>query len=153
MGRPATIFVEPLRLLRGIHNAVQTKRKRLLSAIATAEATAAESRAYCDQRAISDLQFQLRDLDDYGIEYRVEDFAGRVLSSSEKIRWQQATRALEVKGLVEVLGVRGHHVKVTPAGLAKLGIKPVVEVGREGTAGSTISVAASPGEATGGPNE
>jgi hypothetical protein len=92
--------------------------------VALQEAITANERTYYEQgrelavwQHRSHLGHQLQDVQARGVVYDVAKFAGRPLTPSERIRWQQATHALAAAGLVEVSSQR--YVRPTEAGLAK----------------------------------
>lgn len=89
MGRKQTIFVDDSKLLAAICDAFTGRRKAVLKAIADHESSGALGGGYWQQ-----LQRELREVDCRGIRQDLEAFAGRLLTASERLRWQAAVRRL-----------------------------------------------------------
>jgi len=107
MGRPKTIFVDRRKLLRAI-------AEEIVQAVAAVD------------REISKLGFSTRELDtkrNHAL-WPTQDlsgWAGRELSPSERIRFQEAVRKLEHEGLIRR---QNRYITLTEAGWAKAGAEP-----------------------------
>jgi len=124
MGRPATIHIDRLAVLRNIANAIVTKRAALE---AEREALAARMAAGEQRRPMYSRdcpETWLKDLQINGIAYDLPAFLGRWPTSSERIRTQQAIRQLAADGLVELIGDKARRVLVTPAGWQAAALVP-----------------------------
>jgi hypothetical protein len=117
MGRPKTIIVDPLDVLRGIVATFDADLADIDSKLAAANAAARDF--FSNQEAYR-IERQRRDIVERGTEYRLERFAGRALTASERIRWQQMIRKLEGDGLLAIEGIAARRVKPTDAGRALL---------------------------------
>lgn len=113
MPRPQTIYVDRDRMLLGINQA-------------TVE-TIAELEQSCRARRAAGDPFYGKDgveLDEVrnfgGIRIDFPRFVGKFLTDSERLRHQQALRAMEAAGLVLLDGIKARRVKLTIAGLARL---------------------------------
>jgi hypothetical protein len=124
MGRPKTIIVDPLDVLRGIIATFDADVADMDSKLAAANAAASDF--YANQEAYR-IERQRRDIVERGTEYRLERFAGRALTASERIRWQQTIRQLEGDGLAAIDGVTARRVKPTDAGREALNTSEVAD--------------------------
>src|SRR5690606_32476916 len=108
MGRPKTIHVDPLALLRAIGRATRADLERLESEIADLDRRKNAGElgwgAWQEDRHIAIFDKEAIERD--GVKYDLPRFAGRELSGSERIRHQQAIRQLEAEGLVAIHGAK-----------------------------------------------
>jgi hypothetical protein len=118
MARPRSIHVCPADLLAGIGQAIQSDLAALDAAIQEAEAAYAARRNRYDSgwHHLCDLRAWRGEIERDGVRYNLERFAGRELTASERIRWQQSVRKIEAAGLVAIDGKKARHVKMTEAG-------------------------------------
>ena len=106
MGRPQTIFVDPLKLLKAIGVQIASEVGSIDAQLAERDIRAFQELHRERKRALAPMQ----DLDNW---------AGKRLTASETIRHQQAIVSLLDAGLIDRDGRR---VSLTPAGWKKLGL-------------------------------
>lgn len=122
MGRPRTILIDPMAVLAGIAAATAEE----LAAIAAEQeeldrrlAAGSISRFHCTQEK-HQLDLEREEIERVGVEYNLVRFAGRQLTPSERIRFQQAIRQLEAEGLVAIHGAKARRVRLTTEGQRRL---------------------------------
>ena len=123
MGRPQTIYVDSNALLAGIARATREVLADIDAELAELNAREAVKHDFQTGQTIYALERYRRTIKSDGVLYDLSAFAGRRLSPSERIRYQQALRAMAATGLVELLGKKARRVKITPAGLAAIDAK------------------------------
>jgi len=110
MGRPRTIIVDEIAILRGIAAAEKREISDIKAEIA---AEVRDGRGWATSR----LHHELELVQELGPQYDLRAFVGRLLTPSERIRHQQAIRSMADRGLVMTFGdVKAMRVMVTREG-------------------------------------
>ena len=119
MGRPRTIEIDDLDILRGIERVTTATVESLRAESAEFEKRSNEAHGpirftwsrhqwVCDE--------EIKHISQYGVEYDIPAFFGREPSSTERIRIQQAIRRMDDAGDVEIFGKRAARVRITEQG-------------------------------------
>jgi len=120
MARPRKYVVDPDELLAAIHAAYEAD-------VAELQAQHAKDPDGHSSWA-RETRWELTRATEEGVKVDFERLAGHALTAGERMRYQEALRLLELRGLVAIYGERATRIRLTPEGTAYLGSKDATNV-------------------------